>query len=234
MTQAACSVKHLCPAAIALAIVASTVMTTFAQTRPAGPTATDIYHVMFVKAQPGQAAALAKELQQQDPKDPMASHFVLLRHQEGDDWDYCLIQHVGPTATVAITPPTPPANPPTTAWHNDTFVAGPAWAEFSKLMNGPSTSVYVVGVHRAVPGHRDQLREVLNRPDPAAKVPVSRVTLAHLEGGTWQFVSVDRYNSWQDFGTDRTGTAAGGEGWLEVRQHSASHSDTIADRVTPK
>jgi hypothetical protein len=40
---------------------------------------------MFVKAQPGQAAALAKELQQQDPKDPIASHFVLLRHQEGDD-----------------------------------------------------------------------------------------------------------------------------------------------------
>jgi hypothetical protein len=114
-------------------------------------------------------------------------------------------------------------------------VAGPAWAEFSKLMNGPSTSVYVVGVHRAVPGHRDQLREVLNRPDPAAKVPVSRVTLAHLEGGTWQFVSVDRYNSWQDFGTDRTGTAAGeDQGWLEVRQHAASHSDTIADRVTPK
>ena len=227
---------HFRPAAIALAILASAAITVQAQTRPAGPSAaTDVYHVMFVKALPGQAAAVAKELQQQDPKDPLASHFVLLRHQEGDDWDYCLIQHVGTTATVAITPPTPPANPPTMAWHNDTFVSGPAWAEFSKLMTGSSTSVYIVGVHRAVPGHRDQLREVLNRPDPAAKVPVSHVTLTHLEGGEWQFVSLDRYNSWQDFGTDRTANAAGGDqGWLEVRQHSASHSDTIADRVAPK
>jgi hypothetical protein len=175
-----------------------------------------------------------------DGLDELANDFFEAPHMRGDSglhrWCHAKrLMHVGPTATVAITPPTPPANPPTTAWHNDTFVAGPAWAEFSKLMNGPSTSVYVVGVHRAVPGHRDQLREVLNRPDPAAKVPVSRVTLAHLEGGTWQFVSVDRYNSWQDFGTDRTGTVAGGDqSWLEVRQHSASHSDTIADRVTPK
>jgi hypothetical protein len=58
-----------------------------AQTPAATPTPTDLYHVMFVKAAPGQAAALAKELQQPDPKDPMAAHFILLRHQEGADWD---------------------------------------------------------------------------------------------------------------------------------------------------
>lgn len=227
--------SHVRSPTIVLAVLAAIATSVQAQAPGAAPRSTDIYHVMFVKAVPGQAAAVAKELQQQDPKDPMASHFVLLRHQEGDDWDYCLIQHVGPTATVRIPAATPATNPPTMAWHNDTFVSGPAWAELSKLLTGSPASVYVVGVHRAVPGRRDQLREILTRPDPAAKVPVSHVTLTHLEGGTWQFLSIDRYNSWQDFGTDRTATAAGGDqGWLEVRQHSASHSDTIADRVAPK
>jgi hypothetical protein len=197
--------------------------------------ATDVYHVMFVKALPGQAAALVKELQQQDPKDPMAGHFLLLRHVEGDDWDYCIIQHLGTTATVRITPPPPNTATPVRAWHDDTFAAGPSWPEFQKVMgltgNQAGNPVYVVGVHRAAPGRRDQLLEVLNRPDPAAKIQVGHATLAHLEGGNWQFLSIDRYNSWQDFATDRSANPAGGAGWLEVRQHSAFHRDTIADRV---
>src|SRR3954468_15165849 len=70
---------------------------------------TDIYHVEFVKAAPGQATAAAAELQKQDPKAPMQGHFVILRHQEGDDWDYCVIEHLGAKATVEVTPipPTP-------------------------------------------------------------------------------------------------------------------------------
>lgn len=196
---------------------------------------TDVYHVMFVKALPGQAAALAKDLQQQDPKDPMAGHVLLLRHVEGDDWDYVAIQHVGTRASVEITPAPPNTATPLRAWHDDTFVAGPSWPEFQKLMgitgNQAGNAVYVVGVHRAAPGRRDQLLEVLNRPDPASKIQVGHVTLAHLEGGSWQFVSLDRYNSWQDFAADRTANPSGGAGWLEVRQHSAYHTDTIADRV---
>jgi hypothetical protein len=200
-----------------------------AQTGP-----TDVYHVMFVKALPGQAAAVAKQLQQQDPKDPMAGHFVMLRHQEGDDWDFCLIQHIGKQATVTVTPPPPPSDTPTQAWHTDAFVAGPSWGEFSKLMTGPPTSVYVVGAHRAAPGRRVQLLEILNRRDPAAKVPLSQTIMAHLEGGAWQFLSLGRYNSWQDLATDRAAVAAGEQGWLEVRQNSAAHWDTIADRVGAK
>ncbi len=193
--------------------------------------AADVYHVMFVKALPGQAANLAKQLQQQDPKDPMAGHFLMLRHQEGDDWDYCLIQHVGKQATVAVTPPPPASDTPTQAWHNDAFVAGPSWAELSKLMAGSPSSVYVVGVHRAAPGRRVQLQELLDRRDPAAKVPISHATLVHLEGGPWQFLTLDRYNSWQDMAAARAAVAAGDQGWFEVRQNSAAHWDTIADRV---
>ena len=195
---------------------------------------TDVYHVTFVKAAPGQAAAVAKNLQEQDPKDPMASHFLMLRHQEGDDWDYVIVNHLGQKATVTVTPTPPSALTPTQAWHSDAFVSGPSWAEFSRLMTGPAGSIYIVGVHRAVPGHRVQLFEALAKPDPSSKIPLSQVALTHLEGGTWQFLVIGRYNSWQDLGADRAAAAASEKGWFDIRQHSAWHADTIADRVGAK
>jgi hypothetical protein len=207
-------------------VLAAAVAVAQAQTPP-----TDIYHVMFVKALPGQAAALAKQLQEQDSKDPMAGHYLLLRHQEGDDWDYCLIQHVGKQATVTITAPPPPGATPTQAWHIDTFAAGPSWGELSKLMTGPAGSVYVVSTHRAAPGHRPQLLAALGQRDSGAKVPLSSAILTHLEGGNWIFLTLDRYNSWQDLAADRASAASAEKGWFEIRQHSASHLDTIADRV---
>ncbi len=206
----------------------------YAQTPSAQKPASDVYHVMFVKAAPGQAAAVAKTLQTPDPKDPMGSHFVLLRHQEGADWDYCLIQHLGAKPVVEIPPPTPDSATPTMAWHEDTFVAGPAWPEFQRLMgltgDQSGNAVYVVSTQRAVPGHRAQLLEALNQPSTASKVTVGNLVMTHLEGGTWQYLALSKYNSWQDLATDRSAAASEG-GWAEVRQHSASHEDTIADRV---
>ncbi len=220
---------------LALAMCASATLSQ-AQTPPAAQAPlTDVYNVMFVKAAPGQAAALAKQLQEQDPKNPMASHYLLLRHQEGADWDYCLIYHAGSKGSVEITPPPPGAEPPTRAWHDDTYVAGPSWPEFQRLMgltgDTSSNSVYIVGVHRAAPGHRDQLLQALTRPAANSKVTVNSVTMRHLEGGPWQLLTIERYNSWQELGADRTANPAGGEGWLDIRQHSAYHTDTIADRV---
>ena len=197
-------------------------------------TDTDVYHVTFAKAAPGQAATLVKNLQEQDPKDPMAGHFLMLRHQEGDDWDYAIISHLGQKTTITVTPTPPSALVPTQAWHIDAYVSGPSWGEFSKLMTGPATSIYTVGVHRAVPGRRVQLFEALTRRDPAMKVPLSQVALTHLEGGPWQFLTIGRYNSWQDLGADRAAAAASEKGWFEIRQHSAWHVDTIADRVGAK
>jgi len=217
---------------IAFAVAVATTTHAHAQAKPAAPPAdTDVYHVMFVKAVPGQAAAEAAELLKQDPKDPLAGHLLLLRHQEGADWDYCLIQHLGPRATVTITPAGPtPTTPTTRAWHNDTFVSGPSWAEFSKAMIGAPASVYIASVHRAVPGRRAQLLETLNRASAVNKVPVAHLTLTHIEGGEWAFFSLDRYNSWPDLAADRTANT-GGAGWAETRQNSAYHVDTIADRV---
>ena len=140
------------------ATICACATTSFAQTPAPAQAAkpTDIYHVLFAKAAPGQAAALAKELQEPDPKDPMTSHFILLRHQEGADWDYCLIQHVGAKPTVEIPATTSPSA--SIAWHEDSFVSGPSWGEFQKVMglagDQSGQPVFVVAVQRAVPGHR--------------------------------------------------------------------------------
>lgn len=214
--------------------------------RPAqtGPR-TDIYHVHFNKAALGQAAPLAENLKAQDPKAPMPGHYIVLRHQEGDDWDYCVIEHLGAKATVEISAGPPnPASRALSAWHSDTYAAGPPWPEFARAMGlGESAaktgnSLYVVAVWRAGPGHRDELEQVLSRADPTAKVPISRILLQHLEGGAWNFLAVDRYNSWQDFATDESATVpttgAGKDRWSEIRQHSSYHHDTLTDRIAPK
>src|SRR4026209_2035355 len=88
-----------------------------AQTKPPSPP-TDVYHVHFTKAAPGQAAALAKSLMVPDKTSPMPDHFIVLRHQEGDDWDYVVIQHLGSKAEVTPTAPPPPdAERALSAWH---------------------------------------------------------------------------------------------------------------------
>lgn len=222
------------PLVAAIGVVLSCGATAQAQT-PSAANPTDVYLVSFFKAAPGQAAALLKTVQEQDPKDPMAGHVLVLRHAQGSDWDFATIQHVGATATVRVRPqPDAGAKPPqpTQAWHTDTYVAGPAWDVFAKQMGvtGTDGGVYVVGVHRPVPGHRRQLLDSLNQADPSAKVTTGRVTLEHIDGAI-NILTLERFNSWQDFATDMTTNPTGNKGWVDVRQHSAFHEDTIAERV---
>jgi hypothetical protein len=211
-----------------------------AQNTGAPAAANDVYHLHFAKAAPGQAAALGKSLMTPDKTSPMPEHFVVLRHQEGDDWDYVVIQHLGAKAEVTATAPPPSdAVRALTAWHSDTFVSGPSWGEFSKEMSiGGSAAgaslVYIVGVQRAVPGHREQLLKSLSAPGPSSKVQVGNVLLQHLEGAEWTFATITRYNSWQDFATERAAAASAGDtagSWADVRQHSAFHRDTIVERI---
>jgi len=202
--------------------------------------ATDLYHVHFTKSAPGQATAHAKALMTPDKTSSMPDHFVVLRHQEGDDWDYVVIQHLGPkTALTAGDAPRTDPMRGLIAWHNDTFVSGPSWGEFTKELGigAASGQVYIVGVHRAVAGHRDQLLTSLTAVGTPGKIQTGNVLLQHVEGSDWTFATITRYNSWQDFATDRAAAASAGDatagGWADIRQHSAFHRDTIADRIHP-
>lgn len=226
---------------IALGIIAAAPVSSQNQPPPAG-SRSDVYHVHFTKAVPGQAAALGKALIIPDSTAPMPDHFVVLRHQDGDNWDYAVLQHMGQKAAVGAAPTAPNPARDLRAWHDDTFAAGPAWEEFTRAMgiggsSGASGMVYIVGKHRAAPGHRDQLEKLLMLPPPStSKVQPGNVLLQHLEGGDWTFLTITRYNSWQDLATDRAEAAAdpgAAGGWADIRQHSDSHRDTIADRIFP-
>ena len=61
---------------------------------------TDVYHVHFAKAALGKAAQLGDWLKTPDSNNPMPEHFIVLRHQDGDAWDYVVITHLGAKATV--------------------------------------------------------------------------------------------------------------------------------------
>src|SRR5213593_756782 len=55
---------------------------------------TDVYHVHFAKAALGKAVQLGDWLKTPDRTAPMPEHFIVLRHQDGDAWDYVVISHI--------------------------------------------------------------------------------------------------------------------------------------------
>ena len=201
---------------------------------------TDVYHVHFAKAALGKGAEEGEALKQQAPDAPMKGHYIVLRHQSGEDWDYAVIEHLGTKANInAAGNPPPAAARDLSAWHADTFVNGPTWSEFGKAMGlddagKTAASVYVVSIYRAAPGHRDELEKSLAQPGSGT---AGYVMLQHLEGGPWQFLSIARYSSWEDFGkaesADVAQTLKPHSGWLGVRNHSTYHNDTITDRIAP-
>jgi len=211
------------------------------QNAPAQASArTDVYHVHFAKATLGKGAEEGDYLKQPDPNSPMPRHSIVLRHQIGEDWDYVEIEHLGTKATVNAAGNPPPGNArDLNAWHTDTFVNGPAWPEFAKAMGlddaaKTAGSVYVVSVFRAAPGHRDELEKSLVQPGSGT---AGNVLMQHLEGGPWHFLTVARYNSWEDFAkgekTDVADTLKPDGGWLAVRNQSSYHNDTVTDRIAP-
>src|SRR6266576_4922866 len=210
------------------------------------PARNDVDHVYFGKAAAGKAVQLAEMLKTPNPKDPMPGHFILLRHQEGDAWDYCLITHIGTKATVEAAPfQVPSAMRDVSDWHNDTFVNGPSWEEFTKAMaisddakSKSGGSVYVVSVFRPTSGHRDDLEKILSAPpNRPSDTSAGTVLMQHLEGAPWTFLSVVRYNSWQDFATNDMNNVTESNknegGWFAFRAYSAFHTDTLANRIAP-
>jgi len=85
-------------------------------------------------------------------------------------------------------------------------------------------------------GRRIEVFPLTRRWSPATIIETGTVLLQHLEGGDWTFVTITRYNSWQDFAAARAAAAAdtgAAGGWADIRQHSDMHRDTIADRIFP-
>ncbi len=207
---------------------------------------TDVYHVHFAKAALGKAAQLGDWLKTPNPGAAAPQHFVVLRHQDGDAWDYLLITHIGPKATVeAAGTAVPPDKRDLSAWHTDTFVNGPSWEEFSRAMGiaGDSASsaagtVYAVSCYRPAPGHREQLEKMLSEPPGGpGDTSAGNILMQHLEGAGWTFLTIARYNSWDDFAAGEkiavTETARKNSPWSRLREHIDFHTDTLTDRIAP-
>ena len=207
---------------------------------------TDVYHVHFAKAALGKATQLGDWLKTPDPTNPMPDHFVVLRHQDGDAWDYVVITHLGPKATVeAAGTAVPPDKRDLGAWHTDTFVNGPSWEEFTRAMgidadskSKTTGSVYSVSYYRPAPGHREQLEKMLGEVSSApGDTTAGNVLMQHLEGADWTFLTIARYNSWDDFAKGEKSSVADttkkDSPWSRLRDHTDFHTDTLTDRIAP-
>ncbi len=205
---------------------------------------TDIYHVHFAKAALGKAAELGDVLKKQDPDAPMPGHYIVLRHQDGDAWDYCVIEHLGTKATVEASRKAPPASQMALGdWHTDTFVSGPSWATFAKALGlddaaKTTASAYSVSVYRPAPGEREALDKFLNEPpDRAMDTSAGNVVLQHMEGAAWTFAAISRYNSWSDFAKNEVNfvgqMSKKDAGWFKLRSLVSYHTDTLCDRMAP-
>jgi len=224
----------------------------FAQSSSSSPAAsgaatgrTDIYHVHFANAAVGKAKDLGEELKKPAPDAAMPGHFVVLRHADGDSWDYCVITHLGTKATIEASRPAPATNTMALySAHTDTFASGPSWSEFAKQLglddaSKSKASAYVVSIYRPAAGSREALDKFLNEaPDRANDSSVGRLTLQHMEGAAWTFLSVQRWNSWGDYGKDNVASIAQmgrnqQGGWFKLRDLASFHTDTLCDRLAP-
>ena len=155
-----------------------------------------------------------------------------------------VIDHLGTKATVEISAPMLSSARGLMQKHDDTFVSGPPWAEFTKQLGidtdagKTAGSVYVVSVYRAAPGQFDALQTMLSEaPNRTVDTSAGNILMQHLEGGAWNFLSIARYDSWQKYATNEINSIAQTNkkegGWFDLRQHISFHTDTLTDRVAP-
>lgn len=244
-------------ALVSLALTASLLVAGAALAQPApsnaGPASsarTDLYAVYFVKAAPGKATELLNAIKTPGTDTPMPTHSLILRHVDGDDWDYAVIEHLGPKFTLdASTPIGGGVERELRAWHYDTYAQGPSWAEFSKAMGigqpqagaAPAgADVYVVSDYRGAAGHRAQLEDTLKKVAASSLRPADTVMLQHRDGSAWDYLYLTRFNGFKDYAFQQEDPDAGArvkkagltqDPGLALREHMAAHHDTIAVRI---
>jgi hypothetical protein len=211
---------------------------TSAQSQSQQAAASELYHIHIAKAAPGKLPQLIEAYNNSPAPEANEPQFrpIILRHREGSEWDLISITPLGRQVTISADVPPQAVQDyyqrvaPLTDWHTDTFVVGPSWAVVQKaLLVAKGEPIYIVTDYRSLPGHRTQLRQVLDR--GAQETPDRNVLFAHVEGSSWNFLGITRYDSWAEMGAPPpqapAGTAVQDQG-LAMREHLAAHHDTIA------
>ena len=206
---------------------------------------TDVYHVFIVKAALGKAKELQAWLKEPDPDHPDRKG-ILLRHQDGDSWDYVAIEHIGDQGHRRNGRNTHDAKPTDADPNGTPIPSSPArrgrnlrrrWDSTATPPRRPARSTSVSD-YRAAPGHRDELEKMLTRSaDRGIDTSSGNVLFVHIEGAPWNFLGIARYDSWEKFAENEKNSIAQTNkdqgGWFELRQHTALHHDTLTDRIHP-
>ena len=179
--------------------------------------ALELYHIHMSKAAPGKLTQLIEAYQNAPAPDAGAPQVtpIILRHREGAEWDLITITPLGNQVTLKADAPPQAVQyyftrlGPLSDWHGDTFVVGPSWAVVHKALVPAKDAqpVYVVSDYRSLAGHRPQLRQILDR--NAQDTPGRSVLFAHVEGASWNFLTVTSYDSWNAIGAPRPQPASG-------------------------
>jgi hypothetical protein len=201
--------------------------------------AAHIYRVSVFRAAPGHFRDLEKLLTATPQPGADAGDLALVfRHRQGNEWDFMTIEHMGPQATISAGPAAPQPDSPFSqiaSWHGDTYAAGPPLDEFRRALNVPGTQapsgIYIVSDYQAAAGHRAGLRQALDK--MAADAPGRTVLLSHVEGAPWNFLAIQRYDSWRQLGEEEEKEMTQGAGGsadmgVQLRDSMAVHHDTIA------
>ncbi len=205
--------------------------------------ALELYHIHIVKSAPGKLTQLIdtyKNAPGPEANEPQVTP-IILRHAQGSEWDLIVITPLGKQTTITASAPPQAVQDfnqrvaPITDWHGDTFTVGPSWAVVQKaLVPAKGEPIYQVTDYRSLPGHRTQLRQVLDR--NAQEASGRSVIFAHVEGAPWNFLNITRYESWAELGAPPPQPAAGTppqqETGLALRDHMAVHHDTIVTYVS--
>lgn len=225
-----------------LLAAAASVAQSPAQSQSQQAAALELYHIHVAKAAPGKLPQLIEAYNNSPAPEANEPQFkpIILRHREGGEWDLITITPLGKQITISADAPSQAVQDfnqrvaPLTDWHSDTFTLGPSWAVVQKaLLVAKGEPVYTVSDYRSLPGHRPQLRQVLDR--GAQETPDRNVLFAHIEGASWNFLGITRYDSWAEMGAPpqqpAAETATPDQG-LALREHLAVHHDTIAVYVS--
>jgi hypothetical protein len=209
----------------------------------------ELYLVETVRAAPGHLDPLLKAYMQVAEIGPNGQHAsrLIFRHLVGDDWDFLVITPLGEKTTIDIGP-----NPAgierfvsalrTARWsHSDTFAIGPSVAAVQSALGQTiegSSDIYTVSDFFALPGRRQDLRDSLIKINATGRSGRT-VLLDHVEGASWDFVNITRYDSWSDYATQmQTHLGSRQErqdsvdrNALVLREEMSVHHDTIVERL---
>lgn len=154
-----------------------------------------LYRMTLLRAAPGRVLDLVQDVKARVAALPAdAGRPLLLRHQQGDHWDFLILIPVGAGAVDTR----PFAAPALVAWQQDEWVRGPdVWS----LPGFAEANLAHVEMFVALAGKRDELvreRQMENQHARALGRPTTAIFVREY-GAEWDAFTIGPYKSWKHY-----------------------------------